>query len=147
MHAHQDIEEAQKSGKPLGKNGCESGTLHPRPEVHDEIEVEKNVCNRRKNQEKQRSPAVSDRAQKSGKQIVEHGGGEAPADHKHIAGRVGEYIRRGLHEDQQSRNDQQTQNSQQGGENDGQQDPVRDADPHTIFILCAEPLGRKHRKA
>ena len=64
MYAGYYIKKTQGSGKSLGKDCRECGALHPHAEADDEKKIEKYIGAGGKNQEEQRGPAVSYRAQK-----------------------------------------------------------------------------------
>ena len=142
-----DIEQAEGRGDRLGQDRREGGAVHAHAEPDDEKDVQGDVEAGGEDQEKQGGAAVADGAQEGREEVVEHGGSQSPADDQHVGGRVGQDVGGRVHECQKARDDHKAQQGQEGGEEDGQEDPVGDADPHAVFIAGAEALGGQDREA
>ena len=133
-----DVSEAEGGRDALGKDGGARGAVHAHAEPDDKGKIQEDVQKGRKNEEKQRHPAVSDSAQDGGEQVIEHGRGKAQTDDAHVELRVRQDVRGGAHEHQKARHARESGEGQERREDHGELDPVGDADPQGVCIFCAE---------
>ena len=137
-----NVDKAKDRGDSLGKYGGAGSPCNSHLKVDNEYQVQNHVQHCGKDQEDQRSPAVSHCTQVGGKQVVKNSGNDSRTDDHDVCVGILENIVRRVHQFQQTVHADHAESTDGYGKNQGQKDSVGNADLHSLFVLGAEPSGR-----